>query len=211
MNIAGSGSPTCACRPINVNYFSLQEVPAPSLAHLVKLVSGRMPDQSNPSEVLASFNLATYGVHVGSVLHIPLVATSQRPGLLSGNTLTPHGPLVTVHVVGMAVSEFEFPSTSNQPAFDVYTTRAFARAYNPRTVLLYEYFVRLHPGTSGLLRFEAATREPRRPLRDRSAGLGHCDHNLNRPPGRRVVDPDGSRRARGDPRAGAGTGPPGRH
>ena len=158
VNIAGSGSPTCACRPINVNYFSLQEVPAPSLAHLVKLVSGRMPDQSNPSEVLASFNLATYGVHVGSVLHIPLVATSQRPGLLSGNTLTPHGPLVTVHVVGMAVSEFEFPSTSNQPAFDVYTTRAFAWAYNPRTVLLYEYFVRLHPGTSGLLRFEAATR-----------------------------------------------------
>jgi ABC-type lipoprotein release transport system permease subunit len=158
VSIAGSGSPTCACRPINVNYFSLQEVPAPSLAHLVKLVSGRMPDQSNPTEVLASYNLAAEGVHVGSVLHIPLVASSQRAAVLNGENLTPHGPLVTVHVVGMALSEFEFPSTSSQPAFDVYTTQAFARDYNRRTVLLYEYFIRLHASPSGLLSFEAATR-----------------------------------------------------
>jgi ABC-type lipoprotein release transport system permease subunit len=158
VHIAASGSPTCACRPINVNYFSLQEVPPTNLARVVKLVSGRMPDQSDPSEVLASDDLTGDGVHVGSVLHIPLVATSQRAAVLEGSNLTPHGPAVTVHVVGLAVSEFEFPSTSTQPAYDVYTTQAFDRAYNPRTVLLYEYFVRLHPGTASLLRFEAATR-----------------------------------------------------
>jgi len=95
---------------------------------------------------------------VGSVLHIPPVATSQRAAVLRGGNLTPHDPMVTVHVVGLAISEFEFPTTASQPTFDVYTTQAFARAYDPRTVLLYEYFVRLHPGTAGLLRFVGATR-----------------------------------------------------
>jgi len=71
VHIAVSGSPTCTCRPINVNDFSLQEVAAPNLARVVKLISGRMPDQADPSQVLASDNLTADGVHVGAFCTSP--------------------------------------------------------------------------------------------------------------------------------------------
>jgi hypothetical protein len=74
----GSGPPTCACRPISVNDFALDEVPPERLTQVVKLVSGCLPDQSDPDQVLASEYLQLLGVHVGSVLRIPLVASSQR-------------------------------------------------------------------------------------------------------------------------------------
>ena len=50
-----SGTPTCACsRPINFDDFGVFEVPPKQLSHMVKLESGRMPDQSDPDQVLAS-------------------------------------------------------------------------------------------------------------------------------------------------------------
>ena len=53
------GTPTCSCsRPINNNDFSLFEAAPQNLSHMVKLVSGSMPDQSDPNQVLASFTLA---------------------------------------------------------------------------------------------------------------------------------------------------------
>ena len=47
------------------------------LTQVVKLLSGRWPDQSDPDEVLASYDLELLGVHIGSVLHVPLVASSS--------------------------------------------------------------------------------------------------------------------------------------
>ena len=72
-----SASPRCACRQVNTNDFSINEVPSLQLAHMVKLVSGRMPNQSDPSEVLASSTLEPYGIHVGSVLHLSLVGVPK--------------------------------------------------------------------------------------------------------------------------------------
>ncbi|HEY6429394.1 MAG TPA: hypothetical protein VIX84_19390, partial [Acidimicrobiales bacterium] len=151
----GSAPPACdGCDAINTNNFGVNEAPPRSLGRLVKLVAGRMPNESDASEVLASYNLVPFGIHVGSVLHLPLVASSQRPAVLGNQNLTPHGPVATVHVVGLEVSEFEFPGAQT-PSYDIYTTAAFARAYNSKTVTLYEYFFNLRHGQAAVPEFEA--------------------------------------------------------
>lgn len=151
------GSPTCSsCTgQINSNDFTIQEVPPAQLTQLVKLESGRLPDQSDPTQVLASQNLAALGVRVGTVLHVPLVSTEQRSAVLSNANVRPLGPTVTLHVVGMEAAEFEFPSTST-PAYDVYSTAAFAKKYNAGTVTFNEYAFRLRGGTRDILRLEAS-------------------------------------------------------
>ena len=152
------GAPTCACHPISGNDFSLDEVPPAQLTQVVKLVSGRLPDQSDPDQVLASYNLEPFGVHIGSVLRVPLAASSQRAAVLSNANLTPAGPTVTLHVVGFSVSEFEFPSTSGSPSYDLYVTSSFARKYDAQTVVFNEYIFRLRHGAASLPRFETQAR-----------------------------------------------------
>jgi hypothetical protein len=61
-----------------------------------------------------------------------------------------------LHVVGIATAEFEFPS-SQTPEYDLFTTPAFARAVNHRTLEASVYLVRLRHGTADLPRFAAAT------------------------------------------------------
>jgi len=154
--VTGSGTPTCACsRPINPSYFTVVEVAPKDLPRVAKLVAGRMPDQSDPHQVLASFTLAQdVGVHLGTVIRIPLYSPSQRSALLTGASIRPDGPAFAVRVVGIEAAEIEFPAT-NIPAYGLYTTRAFARIVNPHTVALPAYFVRLHHGAAGLPRFQA--------------------------------------------------------
>ena len=151
-----SGAPQCRCGRVNTNNFNVNEVAAADLGHMVKLVSGRLPNQSDPSEILASTNLEPYGIHVGTVLRLPLAARSQRAAVLSFANLTPRGPVATVHVVGLSVSEAEFSSASSQTPYDLYTSRAFDREFNTRSVELYEYFFELRGGVASLPQFEAA-------------------------------------------------------
>lgn len=160
VRFVGSAPPRCdTCRLFNANNYSVQEVPPQNLGHLVKLVAGRMPNQSDASEVLASTTLVPYGIHVGSVLQLPLVSTSQRQAVLDNNdSVTPHGPVARVHVVGLAIAEFEFPGVQT-PSYDLFTTAAFARTYNPQTVTLYEYFFNLRHGQTDLPRFESIIRQ----------------------------------------------------
>jgi ABC-type antimicrobial peptide transport system permease subunit len=150
-----SGTPTCACsRPISFDDFGVFEVPPKQLTHMVKLESGRMPDQSDPDQVLASFTLAQDdGVHVGTVIRVPFAAPSQRSAVLNNANLRPTGPTVSLRVVGIEASEIEFPY-SGSPTYDLYTTSAFARTFNPRTVVLYADFVQLHHGAAGFSQFQ---------------------------------------------------------
>jgi hypothetical protein len=70
-----TGQPECpSCRrPIDLANFLIDQVPPQALPRMVKLLSGRMPSQSRPGEVLASRTLATHnGIRVGPVLRIPL-------------------------------------------------------------------------------------------------------------------------------------------
>ena len=152
------GAPTCACHPINPNDFSIDEVPPAQLTQVVKLVSGRLPDQSDADQVLASYNLEPLGVHIGSVLHVPLAGSSQRAQVLSNANLIPTGPTVTLHVVGISVSEFEFPTTSSPPSYDLYATSSFARKYDAQAVVFNEYMFRLRHGAASLPGFETQVR-----------------------------------------------------
>jgi hypothetical protein len=155
----GFGTPTCACpRPIADSGVAVFEVTPKDLPHVVKLVAGRMPDQSDPYQVLASFSLQQdAGMHVGTVIHVPLYAASQRAALLSGVGVQPRGPTVNLRVVGIEAADGEFPGTG-PPDHNVYTTQAFAKTVNPKTVVLAGYLVRLRRGPADLPRLQAHAR-----------------------------------------------------
>jgi hypothetical protein len=158
--IPGSGQPTCACtHAINTSVFYVNELTPTGLNRAVKLVAGRMPDPSSPDEVLASFTLQQdFGIQIGSSLRVPFYASSQRAALNNNGanvTVAPSGPTVTLHVVGIAAAEFEFPSGTGTE-YDLFTTPAFARAVNHRTLEASVYLVRLRHGSADLPRFAAA-------------------------------------------------------
>jgi hypothetical protein len=145
-----SGQPLCSCgRVINQGEFAVREVPAAALGRVVKLVSGRMPDQASSHETLASFTLLRdYGIGPGTVIRLPLAAASQSgavfKALAGGPIPKPTGPAVALRVVGIAAAESEFPS-GQEAAYDLYPTQAFASAARG-TPALPIYYVRLRHG-----------------------------------------------------------------
>jgi hypothetical protein len=155
----GGGIVHCACtRPIDESEFSLFELAPKELPHVVKLVAGRMPDQADPDQVLASYTLQRdNGVHVGTIMHLRLYAASQRAAALSDAAVAPAGARVALRVVGIEVAEQEFPST-NSTGYDIYTTRAFDQTFDSNTVLFYTYLVRLRHGSAGLPGLESQAR-----------------------------------------------------
>jgi hypothetical protein len=72
-----------------------------------------------------------------------------------GANVAPAGPNVAFHVVGIDAAELEFPS-GQASEYDLFTTGAFARAENRRTIQAAVYLVRLRHGTEDLPRFAAA-------------------------------------------------------
>lgn len=150
-----SGQPTCRCmHSINESALSVFSVQAHVLSQLVNLVSGRMPDPSNPREALASYTLQRDdGVHVGSVITVPLYELSQQQAVLdeTGPGPNPLGPKVSLTVVGIEASAIEFPSGINpsgaSATYDLYTSQAFAARVLPTVASYYTYYVDLrHPG-----------------------------------------------------------------
>ncbi len=154
-----NGQPACACRhPLNPSYFGVVVLPTKGRPAF-NLVSGRLPDPSNPDEVVASYTLQQdEGVHLGSVFHVPFYAPSQLSAYNSatGAPPKPTGPTVALRVVGFEATEFDFPSGST-PSYSLYASQAFARTVLPHVATGYVYFVRLHRGAADLPRFDAAT------------------------------------------------------
>jgi ABC-type lipoprotein release transport system permease subunit len=154
------GTVHCACtRPITESEsFSMFGLAPKDLPRVVKLVAGRLPDQADPDQVLASYTLERdNGVHVGTVLRLRLYSTSQLGDALNDINVPPAGPEVSLRVVGIEVAEQEFPST-NTADYDVYTTQAFDRTFDPKSVLFHPYFVRLRHGAADLPQFQAQSR-----------------------------------------------------
>ena len=158
-----NGRPRCSCqRRISWRDFTIREVPPAGLRRVVKLVAGRMPDQSSPHEALASFTLQRdYGVRLGTAISLPLPAASQWHAILKsiagGAFPKPAGPTIVVRVVGIVAAENEFPfgQTAGQSgSYDLYPTRAFAAATRG-TPAVWAYYVRLRHGHAGFARFEA--------------------------------------------------------
>ncbi|HZC64416.1 MAG TPA: FtsX-like permease family protein [Streptosporangiaceae bacterium] len=154
------GQPWCSCgRQIDQGDFAIREVPAAALGRVVKLVSGRMPDQASVHETLASFTLQRdYGIGPGTVIRIPMAAASQWGAVLKalagGPVPKPAGPTIALRVVGVAAAESEFPSGQGA-AYDLYPTQAFAAATRGSPALPF-YYVRLRHGPADFARFEAA-------------------------------------------------------
>ena len=155
------GQPGCSChRTINNGAFSVREMPPASLGRVAKLVAGRMPDPSSPVEALASFTLQRdYGVHLGTVITLPMAGASQRQAVfnaLAGGPLPkPAGPRMAMRVVGIVAAENEF-SSGQGATYDLYPGPGFAVA-TKGTPALTSYYVRLRHGQADFARFEART------------------------------------------------------
>ena len=128
-----TGQPTCTCtHRIDLTDFYVNELSAGRVAPGREV--GRRTD-ARPVGARRGAGLFTLeqddGVQLGTVIHIPLYAASQRPSLSPGPG-TPSGPTVAVHVVGIEAAELEFPAGQG-PEYDIFTTQAFARDREPRT------------------------------------------------------------------------------
>jgi ABC-type lipoprotein release transport system permease subunit len=150
------GVPTCACsHKVTAYGFSLYDAPAQELPNIVKLVAGRMPDATNPDQVLASFTLESDGVHVGTVMKVPLFSPSQRTAVEESANVVPSGPTLLLHVVGIEAAEDEFPGDGDTVTNDLYGTPALARSISKQSVDFTQDYVRLRHGAADLLRFDA--------------------------------------------------------
>ena len=152
-----NGQPTCACIPPMTNATDLSVVAVTGRSPF-NLVSGHLPDPSAPDQVLASFTLQQdYGVQLGTVIHVPLYASSQFSAVnnATGAPPKPAGPTVALRVVGFEATEIEFPSGTTTP-YLLYATPAFARTVLPRTAVNYSFTVRLRHGAADYPRFVAA-------------------------------------------------------
>ena len=152
-----NGQPTCDCtHPIDPTDIGVTVILTKGRLPF-KLVSGRLPNQSAPDQVLASFTLQRDdGVQLGTVIQVPFYALSQTSAYNNTPTaqLKPKGPTVALRVVGFEATEDEFPA-GGTPSYTLYATKAFARTVIPRTAFGYEYLVRLRQGVADLPRFDA--------------------------------------------------------
>lgn len=150
-----NGSPQCACsHKISEINFGIFEYSG-SGSRYYKLVSGRLPDPSAVDQVLASFNFARdQGVKAGSEIRVRLYSSSQADSVISNTAAAPHGPTVSLRVVGIEASEPDFPSVGTV-SYEVFATPAFARAVNPKAAVFNAYIVRLRHGLRDLPRFDA--------------------------------------------------------
>ncbi len=158
--IPANGPPACrGCRLLANQNFGVVGLAPRDLAGRVKLLTGRMPDQSTPSEVLASYTMEQdLGIHLGSHIRIRFASAGQRNQILNGADVTPDGPSYDFRVVGTETSESEFPAT-NGTNYSLYTTKAFIRSINGRTVFFHADYVRLRHGAADLPRFQAQARQ----------------------------------------------------
>ena len=183
--VAAVGCASCAAIN-NSGSFDAFEVAPRDLARTVKLVAGRMPDQSNPGEALASSTFADdSGVRVGSVIQIleptpaqirQAQAQNQPPGLGALGQVPRH----SVRVTGLVVTENEFPA-GNGARYDLFPTRAYAAANDPHTQVLTFYDVKLRRGAAD----EAAFDSRLRPL----GSLGADDLDVDAAAVQRAITP----------------------
>jgi len=154
--IPANGPPACrGCRLLANQDFGIMGLAPQDLAGQVKLLSGRMPDQSNPREVLASYTMQRdLGIHLGSHVRVRFASPGQLNEVLNEANVAPDGPRYDFKVVGTVASENEFPA-ANSTNYSLYTTKAFIHSINDRTVFFHTDFVRLRHGAADLPRFQA--------------------------------------------------------
>ena len=160
--VAAVGCPSCAAIN-NSGSLGMFEFAPRDLARTVKLVAGRMPDQSDPGEALASSTFADdSGVRVGSVIQILEPTPAQISQVYAQNGPPTPGQLAkvprhSVRVTGLVVTENEFPA-GNGARYDLFPTRAYAATHDPHTQVLTFYDVKLRHGAAGQAAFDSQLR-----------------------------------------------------
>ncbi len=160
--VAQLGCASCAAINASTSFDAFEINPA-DLPRTVKLVAGRMPDQSNPGQALVSASFADdSGVRVGSV--IQLFAPTQAQINQSQNQTGPPTPAelaqvprYSVRVTGLVITENEFP-VGTGARYDVFPTRAYADAVNPHTQVGTFYYVKLRHGAADQAAFASQLR-----------------------------------------------------
>jgi ABC-type lipoprotein release transport system permease subunit len=183
--VAGVGCASCDAINASGSPDAFELAPA-DLARTVKLVAGRMPDQSDPGETLASASFAdASGVRVGSVIQI-LEPTPAQISVVEAQNAPPSPaqlaqvPRHSVRVTGLVIAENEFPA-GNGGRYDLFPTRAYAAANDPRTEVGTFYDVKLRHGAAD----EAAFDSQLRPL----GSLGQDDQDTDAAAVQRAVTP----------------------
>ncbi|HEV3212455.1 MAG TPA: ABC transporter permease [Acidimicrobiales bacterium] len=149
-----NGNVTAGGQFVPANDFSLYGVPKPRLSATVKLTSGRLP--TGIHDALVGFSMAQqYGLHLGSIVSVPLYAHSQLQQVFSSNgTPAARGPTVRFRVVGVEASMLDFPS--NSPSYSMYTSPAFDSTIGSHLAAATFLVVRLAHGAADLPRFTYA-------------------------------------------------------
>ena len=128
-----NGPPKCACtHPIGLSNFGVAVVKTRGSA-LFNLVSGRLPDPSNPHEVVASYTLQhDEGVQLGSSISVPFYSQEQGSAVndATGPPPPPAGPTVAFRVVGFEATELDFPAGAT-PDYLLWASPAFTRELLP--------------------------------------------------------------------------------
>ena len=154
----------CAsCDAINASGVDAFELAPGDLGRTVKLVAGRMPDQSDPGEALASASFADDSrVRVGSVIQILEPSQAQISQAAAQNRPPGAGQLAkvprhSVRVTGLVITENEFPAGSG-PRYDLFPTQAYAAANDRHTQVLTFYYVKLRHGAADQAAFDSQLR-----------------------------------------------------
>jgi hypothetical protein len=161
--VAAVGCASCAAINASGSPDAFELTP-PDLARTVKLVAGRMPDQADPGEALASSTYADdSGVRVGSVIQIFELTPAQISQAGANQSSPPSAgqlarvPRHSVRVTGLVVTENEFPA-GNGARYDLFPTRAYAAAYDAHTQVLTFYDVKLRHGAADQAAFDSQLR-----------------------------------------------------
>jgi FtsX-like permease family len=156
-----TGQLQCSCgKQIDPAASAIFEVTPSALPRMVKLTSGRMPDQSK-LETLVSFTMQRdYGIGPGTLIRVPLAGADQLKQIMqaiqSGQppSGTLDGPVITLRVTGVVVTERELPA-GNGASYDLFPTAAFATAAKSVPAFPF-YHVRLAHGEADFAGFAAA-------------------------------------------------------
>jgi ABC-type lipoprotein release transport system permease subunit len=160
--VAAAGCASCGAINASGGLDAFELTPR-DLARTVKLVAGRMPDQSDPGETLASATFADdSGVRVGSVIQIfePTPAQISQAGAQNqppGAGQLAKVPRHSVRVTGLVVTENEFPAGTGA-RYDLFPTRAYAAANDRYTQVLTFYYVKLQHGAADEAAFDSQLR-----------------------------------------------------
>ena len=93
-----------------------------------------------------------YGVHIGSIVTVPLYSLAQTSAVENGNP-PPRGARISFRVVGIEANVSDFPA-GVAPVYNLYTSPAFDRGEGRRALRFYGALVRLRHGAEDLPRFQ---------------------------------------------------------